>query len=98
MSLAVILGSAFEPPVLGGCRLDPFEVDTAFGRVTLHRWGKGASYVLFRHGAGHRFLPNQIPYRAHATALSHVGCDALLVTSSVGVLDSLEQILLSRFH
>ena len=43
--------------------------------------------MLFRHGRPHRLLPHQVPYRAHAWALDYVGCHALLVTSSVGVLD-----------
>ena len=45
------------------------------------------AFVLFRHGLPHRHLPNQIPYRANALALRAVGCRALVVTSSVGVLD-----------
>ena len=49
--------------------------------------GGRPAYVSFRHGAPHRLLPNQIPYRAQAWALREVGCGALLVTSSVGVLD-----------
>ena len=34
------------------------------------------------------FLPNHIPYRAQAWAFREVNCQALLVTSSVGVLDA----------
>lgn len=88
-SVAVILGSAFETPRLGGRTLAPCAVATPFGPVTLYRWpapGR-AAWVLFRHGAPHALLPNQIPYRAHAAALREVGCGALLVTSAVALLD-----------
>ena len=53
---------------------------------TIFRHSSGG-VVLFRHGVPHRYLPHQIPYRAHAEALEKIGCRSLLVTSSVGVLD-----------
>jgi len=89
MSVAVILGSAFEEAALGEFALEPKEVRTGHGAVVIHvsREASRTSYVLFRHGAPHRWLPNQIPYRAHALALATLGCGALLVTSSVGLLD-----------
>jgi len=77
----VIVGSAFA----GETELEPVEVSTAFGPAVVHRVDDG-QWVLFRHGAPHRHLPHQIPYRAHAAALKQLGVDALLVTSSVGVL------------
>ncbi len=83
---AVILGSAWGEGRLGGRLLAPVTVETPFGSVTLHRYAADA-WVLFRHGVPHRWLPHRIPYRAHAAALAAVGCGALLVTSSVGVLD-----------
>ncbi len=88
MSIAVIVGSAFTEPVIGGVRLVAEPVETAFGTAVLHRYppAKEDAWVLFRHGAPHLFLPNQIPYRANAAALHAKGCAALLVTSSVGVL------------
>lgn len=86
MSVAVILGSAFGTPILGECLLEPVSVRTPFGEAVLHRYTDDA-WVLFRHGLPHRYLPNQIPYRAHAAALIEVDCEALLVTSSAGVLD-----------
>ena len=43
--------------------------------------------VLFRHGHPHHLLPHQIPWRAHAAALQALDVRALLLTSSVGVLD-----------
>lgn len=87
MTSAVILGSAFERPTLVGRDLEPLQVATRFGPTLLHFDAHTGGHVLFRHGAPHRFLPNQIPYRAQAAALNEVGCDRLLVTSSVGVLD-----------
>jgi purine nucleoside phosphorylase len=85
--VAAILGSAFarQPD---GLELEPIEVDTPWGRQTVHsvrNIGRPA-YIIFRHGLPHRLLPNQIPYRAQAWALRVLGCRALLATSSVGVL------------
>lgn len=88
-AVAVILGSAFAGAGPRGLDLEPQDVSTPFGEVRLFavRRARRLAYVLFRHGRPHRFLPHQIPYRAHARALREAGCAALLVTSSVGVLD-----------
>lgn len=86
-SVAVILGSAFDqmPEWL---ELEARQISTPFGEATLHALPGSIppAYVLFRHGVPHSLLPHQIPYRANAWALKEVGCGALLVTSSVGVL------------
>jgi 5'-methylthioadenosine phosphorylase len=88
-AVAAILGSAFAESLPGALSLEPEEVGTAWGRQTLYRveGPDRPAYVLFRHGLPHERLPNQINYRAQAAALRAVGCGALLVTSSVGVLD-----------
>ena len=89
-AVAAILGSAFQGALPEHLNLRPVEVETAWGRQTLHRMTSAdrPAYVLFRHGLPHRLLPNQINYRAQAAALEEVDCGALLVTSSVGVLDA----------
>lgn len=92
MALAAILGSAFDRPDLAGRALVPQPVHTALGVVVLHRLqaekGQVApAFALFRHGLPHDRLPHQIPWKAHALALRAVGCEALLVTSSCGLLD-----------
>jgi 5'-methylthioadenosine phosphorylase len=85
---AAILGSAFPAGDPEGLELEPLEIATPYGPATIHRAAglDRPAYVLFRHGVPHRFLPHQVPYRAHAWALHSVGCRTLLVTSSVGVL------------
>lgn len=87
-SIAIILGSAFDkmPQWLS---LEARKISSPYGKATLyHLPGTDpAAYVLFRHGVPHKYLPNQIPYRANAWALKEVGCGALVVTSSVGVTD-----------
>ncbi len=83
---AVLLGSAFSEPVLAGERLEAVPVPTPWGSVTVWEHPSGG-LVVFRHGVPHRFLPHQVPWRGHAWALRERGCTALLVTSSVGVLD-----------
>jgi len=83
-----IVGSAFgRAPE--GLALEPRPVDTPWGPHALHAVTGLArpAYLAFRHGLPHRLLPHQIDYRAQAWALREVGCRALLVTSSVGVLD-----------
>jgi len=89
-AVAAILGSAFAESVPDHWDLTPETIETDWGEQTLYRveGGERAAYVLFRHGWPHRLLPNQINYRAQAAALRAVGCEALLVTSSVGVLDA----------
>jgi purine nucleoside phosphorylase len=90
MSVIAVLGSAFSQPVLGGRELEAVPLKTEFGDTVFHKYLRGdgqLAYVLFRHGAPRKFLPHQIPYLANAVALRQLGCEALLLTSSVGVLD-----------
>lgn len=89
-AVAAILGSAFQDALPRHLNLHPVDVETPWGRQTLHRVRdiERPAYVLFRHGLPHRLLPNQINYRAQAAALAEVDCGALLITSSVGVLDA----------
>ena len=54
--------------------------------MRLYRHDATGGVVLFRHGLPHRYLPHQIPWRAHAAALRSLQVRALLLTSSVGVL------------
>lgn len=89
-SLAIILGSAFGNSIPQKLDLQPIEVDTRWGTQTMY--GGTASngrniYALIRHGTPHHLLPHQINYRAQAAALKAVDCGALLINSSVGVLD-----------
>ena len=88
--VGVIVGSAFELDLLSD--LDPvaMSVETQWGAWELFRVEHAGrtGYLSFRHGYPHRLLPHQIPYRAQAAAFAQAGCGALLVTSSVGVLDT----------
>ncbi|HKL14289.1 MAG TPA: hypothetical protein VJ915_01570 [Balneolaceae bacterium] len=90
-SIGLILGSAFEGSFAGELNLTPHEIHTEYGTVTLHQTALRSdrnAYVLFRHGLPHRLLPHQINYRAQALALKSVNCGALLINSSVGVMDA----------
>lgn len=91
LSLAIILGSAFDRTVPAPLDLAPREIVTEWGSQRVHETAPTAAghraYVLFRHGLPHRLLPNQINYRAQAAALRQLDCGALLINSSVGVLD-----------
>jgi 5'-methylthioadenosine phosphorylase len=89
-SLAIILGSAFGDTIPSELGLQPIELDTRWGKQTLYG-GKNEQgrniYVSIRHGSPHRLLPHQINYRAQAAALKAVDCGALVINSSVGVLE-----------
>ncbi len=89
-SVAVILGSAFQDSMPQALNLQRIEIQTAWGKQALYHAQdfQHPAYILFRHGLPHRLLPNQINYRSQAQALEKVNCGALLITSSVGVMDS----------
>ncbi|MDR9418073.1 5'-methylthioadenosine phosphorylase [Gracilimonas sp.] len=90
-SIAIILGSAFEGSFAERLQLKEEKVETKFGEITLYRSElrkDRPAYVIFRHGLPHSLLPNQINYRAQAAALMKVNCGALLINSSVGVMDA----------
>jgi 5'-methylthioadenosine phosphorylase len=90
-SLAVILGSAFSDTIPKELEMQPIEIDTKWGKQTIYGStnAKGRNiYALIRHGSPHHLLPHQINYRAQAAALKAVNCGALVINSSVGVLDA----------
>jgi len=90
-SIAVILGSAFGESIPKKLDMQQIAIDTRWGKQPLFARksdGDRNIYALIRHGSPHRLLPNQINYRAQAAALKAVDCGALLINSSVGVLDS----------
>jgi len=84
----LIVGSAYHAESPPGLQLTAKQVATPHGTVVLHHVIGRDAVVLFRHGLPHRFLPHHIPFRAHAAALAGAGVEALVVTSSVGVLDA----------
>ncbi len=89
-SVAVILGSAYRDRGPAGLPLVPRTVSTRFGDHELFAVDADLprpAFVVFRHGQPHRWLPHQIPWRRQAAALAALDVGALLVTSSVGVLD-----------
>lgn len=85
--------------ILGGTglyELDGMEIEeridanTPFGApsgaVLRGRIGGKRLLFLARHGAGHRFLPHEVNYRANIFALKQAGADMLLGFSAVGSL------------
>lgn len=89
-SIGIIVGSAFQLDMLRGLSAQPIDINTPYGPWTLYRveLRERNAYISFRHGFPHYYLPNQIPYRAQTWAFHFVECKALLVTSSVGVMDA----------
>jgi len=89
-AIAVVLGSAFDRSLPGQLKWETREINTPWGAQIVFALSDSPrpAYVLFRHGLPHRLLPNQINYRAQAAALHALGVGALVINSSVGVLDA----------
>jgi len=87
--VAVILGSAFDDRIPRERDMTARVVDTPFGAQEVFEGmteeGR-AAHVLFRHGFPHTRLPHQVNFRAQAWALRTLGCGALVLNSSVGIL------------
>ncbi|MGB3633797.1 MAG: MTAP family purine nucleoside phosphorylase [Rubrobacteraceae bacterium] len=86
IELGVITGSALNS-FPGEVREQ--RVETAFGEavVSVGRVGRWRVGAISRHGPDHRFLPNQIGYRANLAGLSKLGARAVLATTVVGAVD-----------
>lgn len=89
MSIVAIIGSNYQQPAIAGITLEKKTITTSQAEVNVYRLpGKNDAYVIFRHGLPYQYLPHQIPYELHAEVLHALNCHALLLTSSVGVLNS----------
>lgn len=66
------------------------ELETPFGppsaSLRLGRLGDREVAFLSRHGAGHRLLPSEIPFRANVYAMKLLGVSRILAVSAVGSL------------
>lgn len=85
--LGVIGGSGlYHLPGLLGVRRE--KLSTPFGdpsdEVVVGRLGDEEIAFLPRHGAGHRFTPTEVPYRANLHALKQLGVTRLISVSAVG--------------
>lgn len=85
--LGIIGGSGiYDLPGLSGVRRE--EVSTPFGAPSdapiFGRLGDEEVAFLARHGAGHRLLPSEIPYRANVYALKLLGVKRIVSISAVG--------------
>lgn len=87
--LAIVGGTGlYELPGLN--IIERIQASTPFGDPSgdILRGRVGLNEVLFlaRHGAGHRFLPHEVNYRANVFALKQAGATMLLGFSAVGSL------------
>ena len=85
--LGVIGGSGlYDLPGLTAVRRET--VATPFGEpsdaILVGRLGSHAIAFLSRHGAGHRFSPGEVPYRANLYALKKLGVTRVISVSAVG--------------
>lgn len=71
-----------------GLELQAHTVETPFGPTQLHRVVGSDAYLVFRHGLPHAVPPHLVNHRAQAWALRACDVGAVLLTSSVGVLDA----------
>ncbi|MCC6647662.1 MAG: S-methyl-5'-thioadenosine phosphorylase [Polyangiaceae bacterium] len=86
MKLAIIGGSGLY--ALGAGDATEHKVTTSFGApsgpVTSTRVGDAEVLFLSRHGAGHRYSPTEINYRANIAALRQLGATHVVSVSAVG--------------
>jgi 5'-methylthioadenosine phosphorylase len=91
VGVGVVLGSAFDDGIPRALGLGRHTVATPFGPQELFSGtsseGGRPVVVLHRHGSPHTRLPHEIDFRAQAWALAAAGCGAVVLNSSVGVLD-----------
>jgi 5'-methylthioadenosine phosphorylase len=85
--LGIIGGSGlYDLPGLTGVRRET--VRTPFGQpsdaIVLGRLGDQEIAFIARHGAGHRFSPSEVPYRANLHALKQLGATRVISVSAVG--------------
>lgn len=85
--LGIIGGSGlYDLPGLTGVRSQT--VRTPFGDpsdpILLGRLGEQEIAFVSRHGAGHRFSPSEVPYRANLHALKQLGATRVIGVSAVG--------------
>jgi 5'-methylthioadenosine phosphorylase len=70
--------------------IEDLALDTPFGPpsapLRLGTWHGRRIAFLARHGAGHRLLPHEVPYRANVHALKQLGVRKVLATGAVGSL------------
>ncbi len=88
-SFAIIGGSGFY--AMDGLEdIEHVDVETPFGAtsgtILIGTLGATRTAFLPRHGAGHRYLPSEIPARANIWALASLGVRCLLSVSAVGSL------------
>ncbi|MEM7651405.1 MAG: 5'-methylthioadenosine phosphorylase, partial [Pseudomonadota bacterium] len=87
--LAVIGGSGLY--ALDGLEIEAeHDIDTPFGKpsdIIFQGIYEGQSILfLSRHGAGHKFLPHEVNYRANIFALKSLGARKILGVSAAGSL------------
>jgi 5'-methylthioadenosine phosphorylase len=87
--LGIIGGSGlYDLPGLSGVRSET--VRTPFGDpsdpLRIGRLGDQEIAFVSRHGAGHRFSPTEVPYRANLHALKQLGATRVISVSAVGSL------------
>jgi len=89
MKIGIIGGSGiYNPSMFSDVQTLP--VDTPFGLpsdpLIVGEHNGREVYFLSRHGAGHRFSPSQVNYRANIYALKKMGVTHILAVSAVGSL------------
>ena len=90
--LVGIIGGTGLGDALGGHITDVklHDVDTPFGKpsaeIMVGRFGERKIAFLNRHGAGHKFLPSEVPFAANIFALKKLGVRTLISSGAVGSL------------
>lgn len=88
--IGIIGGTGLGEALFGQAHSREHNIETPFGDpsgpIRVIEWHGLQIATLARHGAGHRFNPSQVPYRANIYALKSLGVTHILASGAVGSL------------
>jgi 5'-methylthioadenosine phosphorylase len=88
--VGLIGGTGLDEALSGSVGGEAVAVQTPFGdpsgEVLLSEVDGCKVAILARHGAGHRFHPSDVPYRANVYALKKLGCTHIIASGATGSL------------
>lgn len=88
--IGIIGGTGLGESILAKLQGESVPVDTPFGAPScpplVAEWNGVRIAFLARHGAGHRFSPSFVPYRANIWALKRLGVRTILAGGATGSL------------
>ena len=88
--IGIIGGTGLGQALSSGTDGEVLPVETPFGPpsspITLTDWAGQKIAFLSRHGAGHKFNPTRVPFRANIFALKKIGVTHIIASGATGSL------------